>query len=359
MFPGWRILFLTSWGRFQRRFENILDDLKRHEELIDLEANARNIAEARQMREDIRTWREESLEQVRCDEEERAAKHYRSVMSWLRFDESEQLAIFESVFEEGTRFPGTCEWIVKHPKVCAWLRLKSDTPFVWLQGHPGTGKSVISGQLINFIRAQRLFVIRHFCTSFYASSTKYDYIVRSLLLQLLSTNGESLAHVYQECVLGKKPSSITTLEQLLYLIILNLADEPGKVRYLWIVLDGLDECETDKQLRLLSLLNNITTKSASGGGTICKVLVSSRYSAVLFKHLRRRQVISLSDETDQLNKAIRSYTIQRLRSSAERLRQLELESEDVEDIASTITQKADGESLLRGLSLSKYWNECL
>lgn len=350
MYPGWRLLFLTSWGRFQRRFENILDDLKRHGELIDLEANARNIAEARQMRRDIRTWREESLDQVRCHEEERAAKHYRSIMSWLGFDESEQLSVFGSVLEEGTKFPGTCTWIVQHPTVRAWLQRRPETPFVWLQGHPGTGKSVISGQLVNFIQAQTSFVIRHFSTYSCVSSTKYEYIVKSLLLQLLRTNGESLAYIYQECVLGKKPPSVTTLEQLLHLIILNLADEPGEVRYLWIVLDGLDECEADKQPRLLSLLNHITTKSTSDEGTVCKVLVSSRYSTVLFKHLRKRQIISLSDESDQLNKAIRSYTIQRLQSSVERLHQLELEPEDVEDIASTIAQKADGESLPRWLS---------
>ncbi|KAI9768489.1 MAG: hypothetical protein M1840_004899 [Geoglossum simile] len=348
---GWRLLFLTSWGRFQRRFENILDDLKRHGELIDLEANARNIAEARQMRQDIRTWREESLDQVRRNDEESAAKHYRSVMSWLRFDESEQLSVFGSVLEEGSKFPGTCAWIVQHPMVRAWLQRRPDTPFVWLQGHPGTGKSVISGQLVNFIQAQTLFVVCHFSTYSYLPSTKYEYIVKSLLLQLLRTNGESLAYVYQECVLGKKPPSITTLEKLLHLITLNLADEPGEVRYLWIVLDGLDECEVDKQPRLLSLVKYITTKSTSDEGTVCKVLVSSRYSAVLFKHLRKWQIISLSDESHQLNKAIRNYTIQRLQSSAERLHQLELEPEDVEDVASAIALKADGMFLYARLVL--------
>ncbi len=47
--------------------------MKRHEALVDQEANARNIAEARKMRQDIRTWREESLGQVGRLEEERAA----------------------------------------------------------------------------------------------------------------------------------------------------------------------------------------------------------------------------------------------------------------------------------------------
>jgi hypothetical protein len=61
--------------------------MKRHEALVDQEANARNIAEARKMRQDIRTWREESLEQVGRLEEEQAAKQYQSIMSWLKMDE--------------------------------------------------------------------------------------------------------------------------------------------------------------------------------------------------------------------------------------------------------------------------------
>lgn len=61
-------MFSTSWGCFERRFINILEDLKQHGSLIDQEANARNIAEARKMREDVRKWREESKNQV-CRED--------------------------------------------------------------------------------------------------------------------------------------------------------------------------------------------------------------------------------------------------------------------------------------------------
>lgn len=52
---GWKILFVTSWGRFQRRFDNILDDLKHHGDLIDKEANALDIAEARDTKAEARS----------------------------------------------------------------------------------------------------------------------------------------------------------------------------------------------------------------------------------------------------------------------------------------------------------------
>lgn len=298
------------------------------------------------MRQEIRSWREESLDLVLQDEEERAAKQYRSIMSWLRIDESEQLSIFEAISEEGNKFPGTCSWIVKHPKICAWLQKKNDTPFVWLQGNPGTGKSVISAQLVKFLNARNSIIVRHFCTYSYVSSTKYEYIIRSLLLQLLHGNAEFVAHVYQDCVVGKKPASMSTLESLLCTIATTLTDNLCETEHIWILLDGLDECEADRQPRLLRILNQITSKSASNGGTVCKVLISSRFSPVLLKYLRKKHSISLSDEIDQLNTAIRKYALQRLQSSTDRFRQLEIEPEDVEDIATAITEKAHGKSII-------------
>lgn len=113
---GWKLFFMTSWGRFQRRFGDILEDLKRHEALVDKEASARDIAEAEKMRQDLRTWKEEQLEQVTRTEEEQTAKQYQAIMAWLRMDDSDQLAIFDAISAEGTKYPGTCEWPLPIPR---------------------------------------------------------------------------------------------------------------------------------------------------------------------------------------------------------------------------------------------------
>ncbi len=102
--------------------------MKRHEALIDQEANARNIAEARKMRQDIRTWREESLKQVGRLEEEQAAGQYQSIMSWLKMDESDQLAIFDSISAEGTSDVIGLDW--------SWIR---DS----IQSNPELGRFLI------------------------------------------------------------------------------------------------------------------------------------------------------------------------------------------------------------------------
>ncbi|KAL5382784.1 hypothetical protein DPSP01_006342 [Paraphaeosphaeria sporulosa] len=349
---GWRLLFITSWGRFQRRFDNLLEDLKRHGELIDSEANSHNIVEAGRMRTEIRQWREESLDQVKRDEEERASSHFRSVLSWLKIDESEQLSICDSIFDEGSKYPGTCSWVTRHTKIRLWLQQQQTNPVVWLQGNPGTGKSVASGQIVKFIDNNgHALVLRHFCTYSHAASTKYDNIVKSLLTQLIRKNGELVAHVYQECILSKKAPTITLLEQLVGALCASTTDEPGKMRYIWIVLDGLDECEQSKQSRLLTLMNQITSRSASEGNTVCKVLISSRPSSAINKYLRRKQVVSLSDEATQLYKSIQLYASQRLLSAIKRLRQLEIEHEDISELANNVATKAHGMFLYARLVL--------
>ncbi|QYS92918.1 NACHT domain-containing protein [Trichoderma simmonsii] len=348
---GWKLLFLTTWGRFQRRFDNILEDMKRHEALIDREANARNIAESKEMRQDIRRWREQSLEQVSNLDGEEAAKQYQSIISWLNMDESDQLAIFESISAEGRKHPGTCSWVLKNPKISSWLQSKPDMSVLWLQGTPGSGKSVISTQLVNFMQASNMFVIHHFCTYLYTSSTTYEQILKSLLMQLLRKDGDLVAHVYEEFVLGKKSPTVPALERLLQLLFKSISNEPSKAEYVWIILDGLDECELEKQARVVSLMNQVASDRSSPGNTTCKVLISSRTSSILSNCLRKKQTVSLSDEKDCLEEAIRQYASQRLQSLEQKFHQLHISPGEVDHIVRGIAKKADGMFLYARLVL--------
>ncbi|KAK7428634.1 hypothetical protein QQZ08_004896 [Neonectria magnoliae] len=346
---GWKLLFLTSWGRFQRRFDNILEDLKNHGTLVDNEASAIHISEAQKMRQDIRTWREESLDQVRKFEEEQTARQHEFITSWLNIDESDQLAIFDAILAEGSEYPGTCDWILRNPKVKSWCQSKPDTAILWLQGTPGSGKSVLATQLVNFMKAAKLFVIRHFCTYLYSSSTMYEQILRSLLIQLLRKDDDLIAHVYEECVLGKKSPTTAVLEQLLQTMLKSMSTEPSQSEYIWVIIDGLDECEPDKQARLVNLINQITKTSVPGSIT-CKVLISSRSPSVSLNRLRRRQIISLTDEKDSVQGAIRQYIGQRLQSLHEKLPN-DVGQEEILEIQNTIATKTDGMFLYARLVL--------
>ncbi|UPK96932.1 hypothetical protein LCI18_007867 [Fusarium solani-melongenae] len=353
---GWQLIFLTSWGRFERTFKHILEDLKEHGSLIDKEANARNIAEAKEMRENIQSWRkeiqarkeeiqarrEESQSQLSREETEQSAKQFKAIASWLKINESDQLAIFDSISSEVAEYQGTCGWILENPKVRSWLKRKPDTPALWLQGSAGTGKSVLCTQLVNFMKRSNKFVIRHFCTYLYASSTAYEQILKSLILQLVQKDDDLVAHVYEAHVLEKKSPETTALEQLFQTLLANMSNEPSQEEYAWIIIDGLDECEPDKQTRLVRLINHVTSKHPLPGSTAYKVLISSRSPSNALQGLQRKQTVSLTEEKHSLHGAIGQYVGQRLRSLDPKLRQIHIRDAEINEIRNAIVTKADG-----------------
>lgn len=349
---GWKLLFMASWGRFQARFDNILDDMKRHEVLIDKEANARNIADVRKIREEIRTWRQESLEQVGRAEREQAEKQYQSIVSWLKADELDQLSIFESISSEGQKHDGTCSWVLNNCTVRSWLQPKPERPTLWLQGNAGSGKSVICTQLVRFMSSAKMFSIYHFCTFSYPSSTRYENILRSMILQLLRRDIEFVAFVYEEYALGKTQPTIAILEQLLQTLCTTSAERESGADCIRIILDGFDECEPDKQARVISFMNQIASRSTSPGATVCKVLLSSRPSSATSGRLRQKQVLSLTDNRESIHGAIKLYATQRLQSMHRKLHELRVDQGAMVKVAESIARKADGKPQWVGRCIS-------
>ncbi|KAI0840034.1 hypothetical protein F5Y06DRAFT_246496 [Hypoxylon sp. FL0890] len=348
---SWKLLFLTTWGRFQRRFNDILEDMERHGTLVDKEAQAYHISEVQQLQHDIYAWKEESREKTSRFEEEQAAKQYQSIISWLKADESDQLAIFDSISAEGSKYPGTCDWALKNKKIVSFLKHKPETSILWLQGGPGSGKSVLSTQLVNFMKAAKMFVVYHFCMHSYTSSTTYEQMLRSMLLQILRKDCDLIAHVYEKCVLEKKAPAIPALERLLHTLLTSISQEPRQNEYIWIVVDGLNECDIQRQSSVATLINHITSRTSSSARATCKVLISSRMSPALSSRLRKRQVLFLAEEKESIGLAIRHYTSQRLVSLQEKFNQLHVSSSEVEDIRDEITKKSDGMFLYARLVL--------
>ncbi|CAG1972118.1 unnamed protein product [Fusarium graminearum] len=332
---GWKLIFSASWGRFQRKFGNILDDLKHHGALIDLEANAHNISQSKKMRDDIRRWREESENRVRQEDNEHTAKQYGSIVSWLKVNDVDQLAIVDSISSEVEKYQGTCGWILQNKRIRSWADAKPNTPALWLKGSAGTGKSVLCTQLINFLKETK-FVIWHFCTYLYATSTMYEQILKSLLLQILRKDADLVAYVYKTCVMERKSPTTTVLEQLLQKLLESMSSEPNQVDYVWVIIDGLDECDSDKQLRLVRLINQLTSRPVIPGSTACKVLISSRAPSDPLERLMRKQIVSLSEEKSVLNMAVRQYVDQRLESMDTKLRQLNLQHANIVEIQEAI-----------------------
>jgi DNA-binding transcriptional regulator/RsmH inhibitor MraZ len=143
--------------------------------------------------------------------------------------------------------------------------------------------------------------------------------------------------------------TLSTLEHLLQVLLASLSSEPCQTEHIWLLLDGLDECDADKQGRVVSLLNQVASKSSSSESTICKVLVSSRPTGVLANRLGRKHTLSLTDEKPALEEAIRQYASQRLHSLHQKFSQLDIGTDELREIEHGVARKADGKSRFRAM----------
>lgn len=343
---GWRVLFLTSWGRFRRRFESILNNMERHGALIDQEANASNIAEARQMRHDLRSWRDESLSNLSQQEDIQFDKDYQSILSWLKTDQTDQLAIMDTLMTEISKYPDVYICIRDCAKVKAWLQRNSVAPMLWVQGIPGSGKTFIAAQLIRYLRIAKMPFLYHFCSYSYATSVAYDQIIRSLISQVVMTDKDLVAFVYKDYVCGKRLPSLQVLEDLLGSLLAASSNEPRQTDFKWIILDGLDECSPEQQTQMLRFANRIVAKlsssASSSGSTICKFLVASQFSPEISRRIRKDHTLSLSNERSLIDTAIQQYVKQRLQPLYQKFKSLELSEQQFQNLAETVVKKADG-----------------
>lgn len=134
---------------------------------------------------------------------------------------------------------GTGQWLLDSPKYRSW---KVDTgSFLWLYGRPGCGKTILSSTIIANLKedmtSQTLLYFYFNFTDVEKRST--DKAVRSLIEQLYRKSIEarevvdSLYATYKKT--GQQPSD-ESLQRLLETIIAKCDD-------VWIIFDGLDECE--------------------------------------------------------------------------------------------------------------------
>lgn len=320
--------------------------MKRHEDLIDRLVNAIDISEARQLRQELSSWREESLQKISLEDKEQSAKEFQAIQSWLRVNECDQLAIFETAAGPGNRFPGTCGWVLNNAKIRSWLQKSPQSSILWLSGVAGSGKSVISSQLINFIRSRKDVVLYHFCTNVSIASSEYEQVLKSLLEQLLRQDGDLTASVYTSYVLTKKEAAVPTLEKLLLDLLITSAEDPNQHSYIWIVLDGVDELREhspNSQSRLLNFVKQIVSKTNASENVTCRAFISCRPSKTVNHILRQKPTVSLTDEKKSLGSAIQEYALQRLRALMTRFQQLGLTALEIENIGKQISLKSDGE----------------
>jgi hypothetical protein len=157
-------------------------------------------------------------------------------------------------------------------------------------------------------------------------------MLKALLAQLLRVNPEVLSFIYEECA----KSSELTLESLEPLKKLAEYALEG-TQPIWIILDGLDECDKKEKKKILTWITAIV-KSEDPPGRL-RVLIVSQDEGDIRKSLTKRPSISLHD-APQHHEAIRAYAT---RKSIKLRQKFELSGSTERDIINIVTARSNGE----------------
>jgi hypothetical protein len=148
-------------------------------------------------------------------------------------------------------------------------------------------------------------------------------IIKGLLTQLLSINPGVLSYIYEECAKSREVTieSLTTLKSLI-----TIAFDCGKP--LWIILDGLDECEVKERKKILSWILPLL-KSEDEPSHI-RLLVVSRDEGDIGKQLSKYPRVVLNSLAAHQNE-IRVYTSKKVAKIQKKFDLSKLEAKELGD----------------------------
>lgn len=141
------------------------------------------------------------------------------------------------------RMAGSCEWLAEKPNFQAWIDSFSATAprAYWISANPATGKSVLSGYVINYLESLNLNCSYYFFHHGDKVKASLSGFLRSMALQMAISNVTSrkklLSMVEHEIHFGKDDEKAIWRKVFTAGI---LRDEYHQPQY-WII-DGLDEC---------------------------------------------------------------------------------------------------------------------
>ncbi|KAL7267231.1 hypothetical protein RUND412_010191 [Rhizina undulata] len=304
---AWKTVFLSLWTTFDDRFQNILQNISKHKELIENEAKAAEIMEAQ-------LAREKALGEYKDNRGERERKQSREVISWL------SPCTFEIDLERlrERRHAETGGWLSTVPEVKDWFNDASEERLIWLHGIPGSASLLIDQAL-----ERTLVTVYFFCDYRESSKNNASAIIRSLIAQLLPYCLHvlnSTAHPYASSL------SLKRLKPFFEDII-------GNTSSIRLIIDGLDECGEDEQDRILSVLLPLNSNSF-------RILISSRDTGPIRKRLAKAS--KKINITNQNGKDIDTYIKSEVVSIQERFG---LESDRCKIIVEYLSKPADVEEV--------------
>ncbi|RDA94367.1 hypothetical protein CP533_3768 [Ophiocordyceps camponoti-saundersi (nom. inval.)] len=168
------------------------------------------------------------------------------------------------------RYSGTAQWLSQTRQFSRWID-GVDSPLLWCSGKSkfllrqdfwayinrlqvGSGKTILTASVVDEILTERYefgSLVAFFFIKFDdRQSTRAETIVKSLLRQVLKQTG--LTNEVED-LLEKAQATLAELEKLMDIFQLTLSS----LKRLYIIIDGLDECEKPDRRELLETLSSL------------------------------------------------------------------------------------------------------
>lgn len=220
------------------------------------------------------------------------------------------------------RAPGTCEWVLEHPRYVSWVSGQSSS-LLWITGSPGLGKTVLAKFLTTTLSSSSAGIV---CSFYFksgeASREHANQALCTLLHQLWHKRPDLIPSKVFTDISGKGDHFTSILDDLWTALLETSRAAPDTP--IFCIVDGLDECSTASSSRLISHLratfylnnsNQSDTKSLN-----LKFLITSRPTHDIERSFEGFEPIRLrgEDETIAVAKDVQtaiSYRITEMRTA--------------------------------------------
>ncbi|KAL3470718.1 hypothetical protein BJX99DRAFT_267263 [Aspergillus californicus] len=292
--PKWKQLFGSSWKVFNSKFKRILDSLDRHKSLLESEKSTLAVYEIQNLRDD----------------------------EAARFTETRLNAILDKIDAPNAE--------VDHDlKSECWVN-----PLLYIHGIPGAGKTTLASLIIETLRAEQANPVSFFyCISDQEGKKTFASILRGLLAQIISQDSV-LATFFCEIYSGFDPRRFESVN-----VVKDAADMAfSSQRISYVVLDGLDECDSAEAEKTISWFLSRQKHAGLGTDGHIRLLCICQRTELLQRMLSPAEKISMDDQQSH-RKDIETYIRDNVRSLSDKFG-LSVDTE--ESIIANISKVANG-----------------
>ena len=202
--------------------------------------------------------------------EDEAFEQYRqnqmaeNVLRWLAAAGDQQEEHLYQIAD--CRQAGTCNWVLENSLMKGWIEDEGGDPVLWMTGIPGSGKTYLCSLIVENLQTRTgRSCLYYFCGKQAVGGNTAAMVLRTVAVQLLQQNPETLPFVHQAFVTKMANPSAPTMRKM-------LGELLPFVEVTHLIVDGLDEGQLDMQKEMLRSLLEIQKRA----GCNCKILISSR-----------------------------------------------------------------------------------